>query len=86
MVPAQRGTDAGDSKRLQPIVEVFEAQTSPLGSGGTNFPEKFAAVIVVSRAVPRPSEVSALLMSVRGKGRYVRQVFIEACLQHSSQQ
>lgn len=53
----QQNKIATDGDGLQPLVGVFQAQ--PFRSGGDHghTPEYFQGVIVISRAVPRPSKV-----------------------------
>lgn len=46
---------------LQPVVEVFEAQPVPLDEDHRDVAEGLDAIIVISRQVPRPTEVGALL-------------------------
>lgn len=79
LVPVQQSTGAEDSKKLQPIVEVFAARTFPLGSEGNNLPENFAAVIVLSRAVPRPTKVGTCALShAPERSLLVHRVYVEA--------
>lgn len=46
---------------LQPLVEVFEAQPIRLDGGDGGAPNNIEAIIVISRAVPRPTKVSAFV-------------------------
>lgn len=52
---------AGDIK-LQPIIEVFEAQPFRIGTvaDGEHVSQDLEAIIVISRAVPRPTEVRTI--------------------------
>lgn len=47
--------------KLQPLYEIFEAQPVYLSGDFGETPESLEAVIVISRAVPRPTEVGASL-------------------------
>lgn len=60
--PAQEiaDTTATYGKKLQPLVEIFEAQPIRLGGDHGDVPEGLDAIIVISRAVPRPTEVCAV--------------------------
>lgn len=46
-----------DDATLQPLFELFEAQPFRSGKDHDQGPEPFKGVIVISRAIPRPSEV-----------------------------
>lgn len=48
-----------NSEQLEPIVTVFETQPGWTMDDSEGFPEDFAALIVISRAIPRPVEVRA---------------------------
>lgn len=50
-----------DGTRLQPLFEVFEAQPFRSGNYHDQGPEHFKGVIVISRAIPRPSQVCVSL-------------------------
>lgn len=43
--------------KLQPIISIFEVQSIRLGRDNDGVPEGLDAIIVISRAVPRPTEV-----------------------------
>lgn len=60
--PAQENVDKMPfyDKVLQPVVEIFETQPIRLGGDHDDIPEGLDAIIVISRAVPRPTEVCAL--------------------------
>lgn len=47
-------------KVLQPIFSIFEAQSIRLGRDNDGVPDGLDAIIVISRAVPRPTEVGDL--------------------------
>lgn len=49
-----------DGTRLQPLFAVFEAQPFRSGNYHDQRPEHFKGVIVISRAIPRPSKVCSL--------------------------
>lgn len=48
------------NQKLQPLYEVFEAQPIRFGGDNGETPDTLEAIIVISRAVPRPTEVNAL--------------------------
>lgn len=60
----QHMTYAGEYK-LQALVEVFEGQPLRLGRNGVDKPDNLKAFIVISRAVPRPTEVRLVLLLLR---------------------
>lgn len=45
-------------QKLQPLYEVFEAQPVRFGSDNGEAPKTLEAIVVISRAVPRPTKVS----------------------------
>ncbi|CAN0450946.1 unnamed protein product [Ectocarpus sp. 12 AP-2014] len=49
---------------LQPIISIFDAQPYRSGSGHEDMPEQFEALIVISRAVPRPTKANEDLSCV----------------------
>lgn len=57
--PDEHETIQSDNKPLEPIVAVFEAQPSWTMDDDETFPEDFAALIVISQAMPRPTKVRA---------------------------
>lgn len=63
-VEDQNFTPAGDTK-LQPVIEVFEAQPFRISTDGDgeHLSQDFNAVIVISRGVPRPTEVRTFVVA-----------------------
>lgn len=54
---------ASGGDTLQPIVSIFDAQPYRSGSGHEDMPEQFEALIVISRAVPRPTKVCVCMVA-----------------------
>lgn len=54
---------ASGGDTLQPIVSIFETQPYRSGSGHEDMPEQFEALIVISRAVPRPTKVCVCIVT-----------------------
>lgn len=55
MILKEQELSGRESKRLEPIVEVFEAQPTWIDREAE--PKGMSAVVVISRAIPRPTEV-----------------------------